>query len=111
MPLLPCQGHFPEEPAVLQQIGRGEHSEQCLPTLILVLGKKETLLGISLQRVTGQTESEFFRGSRVVPMGETGESALHCGGSHRTGQTEFLLFFSRNPKSQKGGQSGDGFFR
>ena len=54
---------------MLQQIGRGEHSEQCLPTLILVLGKKETLLGISLQRVTGQTESEFFRGSRVVPMG------------------------------------------
>ena len=21
---------------------------------------------------------------------------MHCGGSHRTGQTEFLLFFSRN---------------
>ena len=60
---------------MLQQIGRGEHSEQCLPTLILVLGKKETLLGISLQRVTGQTESEFFRGSRVVPMGEREEKA------------------------------------
>ena len=85
---------------------------QCLPALILVSGKRNSS-GISLQRVTGQTESEFFGGSRVVPMGERErerESALHCGGSHRNEQTEFL-FFWRNPKSQKGSgePARDGF--
>ena len=75
-------------------------TEQCLPTLILVLGKKAKLFwGFhSLQSVAaaGQTERQraIFWGQQSCSHGkEKGESSvLHCGGSHRNEQTEFPLF-------------------
>ena len=83
-------------------------TEQCLPTLILVLGKKAKLFwGFhSLQSVAaaGQTERQraIFWGQQSCSHGRGGESSvLHCGGSHRNEQTEFLLFFSEGRQAAK----------
>ena len=84
---------------------------QCLPALILVSGKRNSS-GISLQRVTGQTESEFFGGSRVVPMGEREREKARYIVAVPTGTNkQNFSFFWRNPKSQKrsGEPARDGF--